>query len=379
MSTKPIRRILFLTPDDDTFIVQRLVMARVAQDVADEVHVACADLGRMRELQELGFIPHQMDLNRGKINPIADLKSLIQLGQLLLTLRPDILHNVSIKSVIYGSLMSRFTSVPRVINLVNGLGYAFEPRDFKAKALNIIAKFLYSISLRRKRLIVIFQNPDDQKFFIEKKLIKPNKSRLIRGSGVDTKKFAFTPAPETTKPSVLFVGRLLWSKGIGDLVEATRILKKKGLSFTLLVIGSTDPSNPGKISDETIEAWEREGLLIWKKRQRDMPSFYAQASIVCLPSTVREGLPLTMLEAASVGRPLVGTDIPGTREIVRDQENGFLVPPGQPAKLAEALEKLILSSKLRTEFGKVSVEIVKKEFSSEHVQRQLKEVYLRLA
>lgn len=369
------KQLLFLVPDDETFIIQRLVMARSAQAGGYEVHVACPDLGHAQKIREMGFIHHEIDLNRGGLNPIADLFKFIRLVFLLAKLRPDILHNVSIKPVIYGSTAGTIVGLKRIVNLVNGLGYAFERQGLKGEVVHAVAVALYRNALALPGVRVIFQNPDDRQYFIDYRMVEEHKTILIRGSGVDMKKFAPTPLPQTDTPVVLFVGRLLWSKGIRELIQAAQTLKAEGLRFRLLIVGAPDERNPEAVSPAEMKRWHEQGVLEWLGRQSDMPKFYREASIVCLPTNYREGLPLTLLEAASIGRSLVATDIPGCREVVREGVNGFLVPPKNPEKLADALRKLLQSEELRQRFGKASTHLVETEFSSVHVQRQLLAVY----
>lgn len=369
------RKILFLVPDDITFVIQRLVMARAAQAGGYEVHVACSDLGHAQKIRDLGFIYHELDLNRGGLNPFADFGQFVKLVFFLAKLRPDILQNVSIKPVIYGSTAGTIVGLKRIVNLVNGLGYAFERQGLKGEVVHFVAVNLYRNALALPGVRVIFQNPDDRQYFIDHRMVEHHKTILIRGSGVDMLKFAATPLPHDDVPIVLFVGRLLWSKGIQELVDAAAKLRNEGMRFRLLIVGAPDDRNPEAVPTDVLKAWHEQGLLEWMGRQTEMPRFYREASIVCLPTNYREGLPLTLLEAASTGRPLVATDIPGCREVVRTGVNGFLVPPKNSEALAGALRQLLADPELRQKMGQASTQLVASEFSSEHVQRQLLAVY----
>lgn len=367
------RRLVFLVPDDITFIVQRLVMAKAALNGGYEVHVLSSDTGHVQKLESYGFIHHRLDLHRGGLNPIADFGSFVRLIFLLAKLRPDILHNVSIKPVIYGSTAGTIVGLKRIVNLVNGLGYAFSRKGFKGELVHFAAVMMYRNALALPGIRVIFQNPDNRQYFLDHKLVDADKTVLIRGSGVDMKKFKRTPLPHTEVPTILYVGRLLWSKGIGELVKAVEILRFKDVPCNLVVVGEPDELNPESANPTAIKEWEDKGLLKWMGRQSDMPKFYQEADIVCLPSNYGEGLPLTMLEAAATGRPLVTTDVPGCREVIKD--NGFLVPPLNVEKLAEALEKLLVDRELRERFGEASYQMVRLEFSSEIVEKKLLAVY----
>jgi glycosyltransferase involved in cell wall biosynthesis len=347
------------------------VMAKGVQAAGYEVHVAGADAGAVDKIEELGFTFHKMDLNRGGINPFADLIPFIKLVFFLAKQRPDILQCVSIKQVLYGATAGTIVGLKNIVCLINGLGYAFEGNDFKGKVIKKIAIALYQNALALPGIRVIFQNPDDQNYFIENKIVEKEKTVLIRGSGVDMTKFAPTPQPNNDVPVVLFVGRLLKSKGIFDIIEAAKILKADGIKFTLRVVGEPDDRNPEAISKEEITKLHKEGIVDWVGRQSDMPKFYREADIICLPTLYKEGLPLTLLEAASIGRALIATDVPGCREIVKHEVNGLKVLPKNPELLSEAIKRLVSDTDLRKKYGQAGSAIVRNEFSAEIIQRQL--------
>jgi len=372
---RPRKKVLFLVVDSMAFYVQRLVMAKGVQAAGYEVHVAGADAGAVDKIEELGFTFHKMDLNRGGINPFADLIPFIKLVFFLAKQRPDILQCVSIKQVLYGATAGTIVGLKHIVCLINGLGYAFEGNDFKGKVIKKIAIALYQNALALSGIRVIFQNPDDQNYFIENKIVEKEKTVLIRGSGVDMTKFAPTPQPNNDVPVVLFVGRLLKSKGIFDLIEAAKLLKGEGIKFTLRVVGEPDDRNPEAISKEEITKLHKEGIVDWVGRQSDMPKFYREADIICLPTLYKEGLPLTLLEAASIGRALIATDVPGCREIVRNGENGYLVRPHSKTDLENALRKIISDKDLRIKMGDCSSNIIRDEFAAEIIQRELTRLY----
>jgi len=350
-------------------------MAKGTQAAGFDVHVAAQTTGACEKIRDLGFTFHSLDLNRGGLNPLADFIPFIKLVFFLAKERPDILQCVSIKPVLYGATAGTIVGLKRIVCLINGLGYAFEGVGFKGRTVKLVAKAMYRNALALPGVRVIFQNPDDREYFVNHHLVSFDKTILIRGSGVDRAKFPSGPLPDNQTVNILFVGRLLWSKGIQELVESAKVLKKEGLNFKLQIVGSPDDRNPNAVSSNYINEHKDLDCIEWLGRQSDMPSFYKNADILCLPTKYKEGIPLTLLEAASVGRALVATDVPGCREIVRNGENGFLVKPGDVTELTEALRKLITDKNLKIEFGKKSSEIVAREFSSEIIQKELNEVY----
>lgn len=369
------KKVLFLVPDDVTFLIQRLVMAKGAQNAGYDVHVASEDTGVSDKITKLGFTFHQLDLNRGGLNPIADFSAFIRLTFLLARLRPDILQTVSIKPVIYGATAGTIVGLNRIVCLVNGLGYAFQAKGLKGKFFIRVAKALYRNALALPGVRVIFQNPDDRDYFVSSHLVDAQKTILIRGSGVNTRKFRPTAQPHNQKPVVLFVGRLLKSKGVDDLINATKILKEEKVSFILRIVGEPDERNPEALPVGYIEELHKQGVIEWMGRQSDMPKFYREADIIVLPQQNREGLPLTLLEASSSARTIVATDVPGCREAVRHNVNGLMIPPKNAVELAKALKILLLDPELRKKFGEAGAKIVEKEFSAEIVQKQLSAVY----
>jgi glycosyltransferase involved in cell wall biosynthesis len=220
--------------------------------------------------------------------------------------------------------------------------------------------------------MAIFENSADREFFLEKDLIPVGRTWLIESVGVDANKFYPKPEPEDT-PVVLMASRMLWDKGVGDLVEAARILTRQ-YSLRVVLVGTPDPGNPKTIEEQTLREWQREGVIEWWGWQADMPSVYAQCHIVALPS-LYEGLPSALLEAAACGKPIVATDIPGCRQVVSEGVNGYLVPPRSPKQLADALGKLLSDPKLREQMGKASRQIVLRKFTHTHINAATLAVY----
>jgi glycosyltransferase involved in cell wall biosynthesis len=220
-----------------------------------------------------------------------------------------------------------------------------------------------------RRTWVIFQNPDDREVFLESHLVDPGKVALIRGSGVDTQHFFPQPEPSCA-PLVILPARMLWDKGVGEFVAAARTLRAQGIKARFALVGDSDDKNPASVHSSQLREWEKEGVIEWWGWKENMEQVYAQAAIVCLPSFYREGVPKVLIEAAACGRPIVTTDMPGCREVVRHGENGFLIPVRDAGTLAKALLDLIKSPSTRREMGITSRIIAEKEFSMELVISQ---------
>jgi len=235
-------------------------------------------------------------------------------------------------------------------------------------------KFAFRSVLSPKDVRTIFQNPDDLNSFVKEGLLQRDKTCLIKGSGVNTKIFNPTPKRDSV-PIVVLVARMLWTKGVGEFVEASKILKEKGVVVRMLLVGTPDPLNPAAIPDKILRAWSESGIIEWLGQRQDIPDILKQSSIAVLPSSYGEGVPKSLIEAASTGLPIVTYDVPGCREIVRNGENGFLVPLKDVRSLADAIEELLRNPEMRYKMGKRSREIVENEFAEEHIIRQTLALY----
>jgi glycosyltransferase involved in cell wall biosynthesis len=279
-------------------------------------------------------------------------------------LRPDIVHHVAVKPVIYGSIAAKLAGIRAVVNAMAGLGFLFSSEKFLARLLRPAIKFLFALLLNNDRTTVILQNPDDVEVLCGSGIVDRSRIQLIRGSGVDTN--VYQRRPETDEvPVVLLASRLLWDKGIGEFVEAARTIRREGIQARFVIAGEGDDENPASISSNQLQEWSNEGNVeIWGRRT-DMPAVFAGVHIVCLPTSYGEGVPKVLIEAASCGRPIVATDAPGCREIVIDGRNGILIPINDTEALASAIRKLLLSGR----------QLVKEQFSLERVNRETLAIY----
>ncbi len=327
-------------------------------------------------LQREGFTWFGVDISRRGLNPVEDLRSLRALRHLYRSAGPDLVHHFTIKPVIYGSLAARLARVPAVVNSVTGLGYVYLAGGWQGGILRPLVWLMYRFALAGENTRVLFQNETDRQAFLSTHLLDEKRTVLIPGSGVDVQRFRPTPEPEGSPVAVL-ASRLLWDKGVGELVEAARILKARGVQGQIVLVGAPDPGNPASIPAETLEAWDREGIVRWLGHQEDMHSVYARACVVVLPS-YREGLPKGLIEAAAAGRPVVATDVPGCRDVVIPGETGLLVPPRDPAALAEALARLFSNRDLRQKMGMRNRELAVRVYSNEQILGATIQVYADL-
>ena len=370
----PPPRIVFLVTEDWYFISHRLPMARAARDAGFDVHVATRVDRHGDAITAEGFRLHPLSWRRGSFNPRDVVGIVREVRALYRRLKPDLAHHVAVQAAIVGSIAA--TGLPMVcVNAITGLGTIFLGRSLKARTARPALLLLLRRLLDRPRSTVLVQNPDDRAE-VERLGVAPGRIALIPGSGVDIDRM--TPSPEPPGAvTAAFAGRLVADKGIGTLIEAHRILLQRGRAIRLLIAGTPDPANPTSVSAHEIEAWTHTPNVTYLGHVRDMPGFWALAHIAVLPSR-REGLPMTLLEAAACGRPLVATDVPGCREVARAGLNALLVPPDDPQALADAIERLAGDAELRARFGQAGRALVEREFSSARIGRAVVDLYGRL-
>ena len=352
----------------------RLILARELRRQGYEVVLLSPPGDFQNLLQENGFHWIPFPLSRQGINPFSELHTVWRLLHIYRQVKPVIVHHFTIKPVIYGSLAAHILGFRGIINSITGLGHLFIDTGFVTRVIRNLAKFLYRTSLNGTQ--VIFENPEDRNIFIHNRLLNPEQTNLIPGTGVDIKKFQPTTRTNTT-PLVLFASRLLITKGVLEFIEASQLLKKKGLKIRFVIAGTPDPGNPASISPEQIEAWKQsDAVEVWGW-QADMPSTLAQADIFCLPS-YREGVPSALLEACASGLPIITTDVPGCRDVVTHGINGLLVPPQDPQALADAIGTLLTDPKRRDEMGKAGRQLALDKFSLEKIIDQTLTVYQKV-
>jgi len=317
-----------------------------------------------------------LKIARRSINPLVDFLVLLRFITLYCHEKPDLVHHFTIKPIIYGSLAARILGVPAVVNSVTGLGYLFVNPSNLATALQVLIRPIYRTALSGINSRVIFQNASDQKLFIREHLVKVENTVLISGSGVNADVYKPSPEPNT-EPMILMASRMLWDKGVREIVEAARILQKKGFIARFVLVGDSDRGNPAAVSEDQLQAWHEEGIIEWWGHRDDMPEVMAQSHIVVLPS-YGEGLPRVLLEAGAAGKPVVTTDVPGCRDIIQDGVNGILVPPKDPLALTEAISRLVIDTKLRMQMGAAGRSLVVRGYTTDHINQKTFEVYREL-
>lgn len=305
------------------------------------------------------FVPLPMD-NQGT-HPGRDLLLLLRFYKLLAREKPAVYLGYTVKPNVYGSLAAHALGIP-VINNIAGLGSVF----IKESRLTRLVRGLYRLALSRSAK-VFFQNEDDRAMFVGAKLVRTAVTDRLPGSGIDLARFSRAALPNQPTLRFLLIARMLWDKGIGEYVEAARLLKARGANVEVCLLGFLDVQNPAAIARTQMDEWVKEGSVRYLGVSDTVADELAHADCVVLPS-YREGVPRTLLEAAAMGRPIITTDAIGCREVVNHGVNGYLVEPRNAADLAAKMEQMIaLTPAARSEMGRQSRAKVEREFDEQIV------------
>lgn len=369
--------ILFVLNSPAFFLSHRLPLAIAAKQDGYEVHVATMRGDAAKIIVAEGLIFHELPLTRSGTNPLKELVLFAAIYNLLRRLKPDLIHLVTIKPVLYGGIAARLTRVPGVAAAVSGLGFIFLASGLKASILRTAVTSAYRLAFGKKNLKVIFQNSGDRDRFVSGGAVADKKTVLIRGSGVDLAQFSADKEPEGL-PVVIMASRLLRDKGVMEYVEAVRLLKHGGINAKFLLVGDIDPHNPATLTKSELDGIREEGNIEILGHRSDIPELFANANIVVLPS-YREGLPRVLVEAAAAGRAVITTDAPGCRDAIDPDVSGLLVPVRDAQALASAMQRLIEDKALRLHMGKNSRELAEREFSIEKIVLEHMEIYHFLA
>lgn len=370
----PPRRLLYVVSEDFAFLLNRLPMARAARQAGFEVHVATNVDKGAKAIEAEGFTLHRIPFRRGGLSPFAAIPTVLALRRVERKIKPQIVHHAGLQCCVYGSIAAIGQTIPQV-NAITGLGYIFTSITWRTRLLRRSMAQLLPRLLNTKQNLVLVQNPDDQAT-LETLGIEHGRIALIPGSGVDTD--VFRPLPEPEGPVTAgFAGRLLTDKGIRALVAAHGILRDRGYDINLLIAGNPDPANPASVSLEEAQAWGRRPGITWLGHIDDIGSLWRRCHLAVLPSH-REGLPLSLLEAAACAKPMIATDAPGCREIVIDGQTGLLVPIEDAEALAAAIARLADSPQLRENYGRAARQLVVDKLSAKIIGAAIVALYDRL-
>ena len=371
-----MKNILFIVSEDWYFVSHRLHIAVKAIEKGFTVTLLTRVSKHKNLIESLGIQVLDWSFTRGGGNIFGSVKSIVYIMRAIKHSNSNIIYAVAIKPIIFSSLAARLSGVKNKIFTLGGVGFIFSSNRVLARMIRPVLIKVLRQALKGHKTRLILQNKDDREMFLGYKIIENERIILIRGSGVDTDKF-FPRKLRKNLTTVILPARMLWDKGVREFVSCAQQLKEDGVTARFCLVGVVDTQNPESVSVAQLKKWTDQKVVEWWGDQNNMPEIYSRSTIVCFPS-YREGLPKSLLEAASSGLPIVAYNVPGCREIVIDGVNGFLIPFKDDNSLRDAILKLIKDQDLCDSMGFLGREIVLKNFSEKIISEQTLSVWLEV-
>lgn len=371
------KRMVFVVNIAKFFLSHWLPEALEAKAQGYEVHVATMAGPEVTQIVAAGLTHHVIPLSRSGKNVISELRSFFSIVRLFRRLKPELVHLMTIKPVIYGGLAARLTKVPGVLAVVTGLGYVFIHQGIRALAVRTLVSMLYKAVFAHPNLLAVFENESDKQNFLDDGIVTKDKSRVIDGAGVDLR--LYQAVPEPAEPVIfVFAARLLADKGFSEYIAAAAKVKQRYPQCRFWVAGDIDEGNPASVSAAQIKVLAQQGIVELLGFREDMPRVFSQAHVVVLPS-YREGLPKVLIEAAACARAVITTDVPGCRHAVLPDETALLVPVRDVDALALAMLQLIEQPELRKQLGEAGRKLAENRYSIEQTVAAYFHLYNQLA
>lgn len=373
-----MKKLCFYINSDWYFNLHWKERVLAAKENGYEVHVVCSfdDQDIMSDFTAAGLKVHNSKMSEQSLNPLVLVKDLINSFKIINSIDPDILHCITIKPCIIGGLYAKVFKKKLVMSFV-GLGRVFSSGSMKYKIIRHFVSAFYRWLSAKPDIFMIFEHEKDRADLIAITGVSHEKTMVIDGAGINTDEFQYLPDPPNAIPVVLFASRLIWSKGLADLVQAKAILKKRGINFELMVAGITVKNDPDSIPLHIIEQWSDSKAIHWLGKRDDVKKLIENCNIVALPSVYAEGVPRILIEAAAVGRPSVAYNTGGCSSIIIDGLTGFIANQ-DINDLTAKLECLIKDKQLRNNFGHKAHLRVKSHFCSKYVIEKTLGIYQRL-
>ncbi|CAA2101828.1 N, N'-diacetylbacillosaminyl-diphospho-undecaprenol alpha-1,3-N-acetylgalactosaminyltransferase [Methylobacterium bullatum] len=371
-----MKRLVFVVTEDWFFASHFLPMARAAVAMGLSVAVVTRVRAHRAAIEATGARVVALEAERSSLNPMAAGYAAGQLAAILKELEADIVHCIALRSILVGGTAAAMAGIPARVYALTGLGLMGARTDVAGRMGRLALRQLIRGPLASKQTRFLFENPDDAQALG----LDPADTAvtIVGGAGIDPALLAQTPQPPSPPLRIAVVARMLWSKGIDTAVEATRLARTEGAAVELSLYGAPDASNRRAIPEETLRSWSRDGVT-WHGPTRDVSAVWAEHHVGCLPSRGGEGLPRTLLEAASCGRALLTTDVPGCRTLVRDGIEGMLVPPDDARSLAAAMVRLAADPLLAARMGEAARRrVVEGGFTEDAVMRAVSGLYADL-
>lgn len=371
-----MKKLYIVVNVDWFFLSHRLPVALGAQQDGWDVTIITADTGKLKEIRNKGLKVINLPMSRSGTNIVEELKTLNFLRKLYARTKPDIVHHVGMKTILWGSLAAKLSCVKGVVNAISGLG-GFFAEDNKGLLSKLLPKVL-RFSHNRSNLVCIFQNNEDERLYVKYHIIKESQSRYIKGSGVDLSEFDYTPEPSYGKIKVVLTARMIVEKGIFILTDAAERLRQKYQNkVEFLLVGGLD-DHPGAITKEQLDDVCDGEYIKWLGYRTDVCEILKTSHLVAFPSYYMEGLPKSLIEACSIGRPIITCNSVGCKETVIDGVNGFLIPTKNVDALVEKLDVLLSDRDLRIKMGMAGRKYAEDWFDINSVMKKHIDIYNEL-
>tara|TARA_B100001750_G_scaffold240325_1_gene249830 strand:- start:3990 stop:5117 length:1128 start_codon:yes stop_codon:yes gene_type:complete len=370
------KKILYIVNDINFFVSHRLEIALAAKKEGFQVHVAYPRSDSKFTNKLRGFKHHLINLSRSGRNPLKEIYTFFSIFRLIKDVNPDLLHLITIKPVIYGGIISSILKTHGVVSAVPGLGYSFINKGMKATLFRFLISLLYKLAFNKDSLRVIFQNDDDKATLEKLTKLDISKIALMKGSGVDLKKFSFSALPKG-KPIISMVSRLQRDKGVFEFFKAAKILRERKKEIEFQFIGELDVFYASKIDQEEFSKWKETDYVKFLGFRSDIYDLFKDSTIIVLPS-YREGFPKVLQEAAACGRPIITSDVPGCREAIKEGKSGYLVEPRSATALADKIQELVEDKELLQKMGYEGRKLAEEEFSVNKIVSQHLKLYYEL-
>lgn len=370
---------LYIVVNQDTFFLShRLPIGIAAKEAGYDVTVISEDTGVSYKIREAGLKTINMPINKAGTNIKDEIKTLLFLIKLFKREKPDIVHLVGLKTMLWGSIACRLTKVNAMVSAVCGLGVLFDENHVKSLLTRSILRVL-RFTHHKNNTKIIFQNNDDKAIFLTARIMDENQCAFTNGSGINLQNYNYTPEPNKGLIKIIFTARMVEDKGTLILIDAARKLETEYRGkIQFLLCGGLD-SNPNGITKEILESKCDGNYIQWLGHRKDVLELLKQSHIMAFPSWYREGLPKSVIEAEAIGRPVITTNSVGCRDTVVDGKNGYIIPIKDSDALAKALKKLIDDSELRQTMGKNAREFAVNKFDIHDVIKVHLNVYKDLS
>ena len=369
-------KLLMIINEDRFFLSHRREIALAAKNNGFDVTIVSKDTGHFKEIESLGLCTLNLPITPTGMNLLEEFKTFLFLRKLYKTERPDIVHHVGLKNILWGGVAAKITKVKGVVNAVSGLGGLFNGNRISTVAKAILK--VMSFANRRDGVKVIFQNNDDKQIFIDNKVINLSQIEFTKGSGINLSDYQYVPEHDEGKVKIMFTARMVKEKGICDLIEAAEILRTKYSDKVIFQLCGRLTANQSGVTKEYMDSHCDGSYICWLGERDDIHSLLEKSHIMAFPSYYREGVPKSLIEASAIGRPIVTCDSVGCRDVVDDGVDGCLVEPKNPAMLADRLERLIADKDLRIRMGQVARAKAERDFNVKSIVDTHMKIYNEL-